>query len=79
MNDDYLWDRSGPADPETGGSFTVKRYSSDKVQAEQGEWRHSQIILSPLNKDFAPIVISPKAAEDFRIVAEFLAVLRPRG
>ena len=67
----------GPADPETGGSFTVKRYSSEKRQNEGGEWRHSRIVLSPLNKDFSPIVIPAETADEFRIVAEFLAVLRP--
>ena len=66
----------GPADPETGGSFTVKRYSSEKSEAEGGEWRHSKIVLLPLNKNFAPIAIRPDTAEDFRIVAEFVAVLR---
>ncbi len=66
----------GSADPETGGSFTVKRYSSEKRQAEEGEWRHSRIVLSPLNKDFASIAIPAEALDDFRIVAEFIAVLR---
>ena len=65
----------GPADPETGGSFTVKRYSSEKLLAEDGEWRHSRILLSPLNREFTPIVISADEADDFRIVAEFIAVL----
>jgi hypothetical protein len=66
----------GPADPETGGSFTVKRYSSEKREAGEGEWQHSRIVLSPLNKAFTPIVISPEEAEHFRILAEFIAVLR---
>jgi SOS-response transcriptional repressor LexA len=66
----------GPADPETGGSFTVKRYSSEKQKAEEGEWQHSRIVLSPINKAFAPIVIPPEGAEHFRILAEFIAVLR---
>jgi len=46
------------------------------VAAEEGEWRHARIVLSPLNNDFAPIVIPAEEAEDFRIVAEFVAVLR---
>ena len=29
----------GEADPDTGGSYTVKRYSSEKVAAEGGDWR----------------------------------------
>jgi SOS-response transcriptional repressor LexA len=66
----------GPADPETGGSFTVKRYSSEKRETEEGEWQHSRIVLSPLNKVFVPMVIPPEGAEHFRILAEFIAVLR---
>jgi type III restriction enzyme len=66
----------GAADPDTGGAFTVKRYSSEKRRAEDGQWRHTRIVLSPVNPDFTPIVISGEAAEDFRIVAEFVTVLR---
>lgn len=66
----------GPADPETGGAYTVKRYSSEKQGADEGEWRHARITLSPTNREFPPIVIPPDAAEDFKIVAEFVAVLR---
>lgn len=65
----------GAADPETGGAYTVKRYSSEKVAADEGGWRHTKIVLSPLNPEFTPIALLPKDAEDFRIVAEFIAVL----
>lgn len=66
----------GPADPETGGSFTVKRYSSEKVATDEGGWRHTRIVLSPTNREFDAIVIPEKDAEDFRIVAEFVTVLK---
>lgn len=66
----------GPADPETGGAFTVKRFSSEKRGADEGEWRHMRIVLSPLNPDYAPIVIADNEAEEFGIAAEFIAVLR---
>jgi SOS-response transcriptional repressor LexA len=65
----------GVADPETGGAFTVKRYSSEKVRNAAGSWRHSRIVLSPLNPEYAPIVVSESDAESFRIVAEFVAAL----
>ncbi len=65
----------GPADPDTGGSFTVKKYSSTKVGTPEG-WRHQSITLSPTNPEYSPIVIPAEAADDFRIVAEFIAVLR---
>jgi len=65
----------GIADPDTGGAFTVKRYSSEKEAAEDGEWRHTRVVLSPLNPDYQPIVVSADEAEDLQIVAEFITVL----
>jgi phage repressor protein C with HTH and peptisase S24 domain len=65
----------GPADPETGGSYTVKKYSSRKVQDEDGGWRHEEITLLPQNPEFEPIVLTPESEEDFRVVAELVAVL----
>lgn len=65
----------GEEDPETGGAYTVKRYSSEKVADPDGEWRHLNITLSPLNPDFESIEIPEDKAENFRIVAEFVGVL----
>jgi type III restriction enzyme len=66
----------GPADSDTGGAFTIKKYSSEKDADEDNEWRHTRIILSPLNPEYKPIVIPEESAESFRVVAEFVAVLR---
>jgi phage repressor protein C with HTH and peptisase S24 domain len=68
----------GPADPETGGSFTVKRYSSEKKADKEVGWRHTKVILSPTNPEFSPIILSGRDAESVQIVAEFLTVLRAR-
>jgi hypothetical protein len=65
----------GIADPDTGGAFTVKRYASEKEAAEEGGWRHTRVVLSPLNPDYAPIVVSADEAENIQIVAEFITVL----
>jgi type III restriction enzyme len=65
----------GLADPETGGSFTVKKYSSEKRLDPETDWQHSNILLSPINREFRPIVVPPARADDFKIVAEFVAVL----
>lgn len=65
----------GIADPDTGGAFTVKRYASEKEVVEDGDWRHTRVVLSPLNPDYEPIVVSPDEAEDMQIVAEFITVL----
>ncbi len=65
----------GPADPETGGSYTVKQYSSSKIPTSEGEWKHRQIRLAPLNPDYEPILLHPKDKDDFRILAELVANL----
>lgn len=66
----------GPADPETGGAFTVKRYASEKQPDDEGGWRHTQVTLSPTDPEYAPITLSPRDAESVVIVAEFVTVLR---
>jgi SOS-response transcriptional repressor LexA len=66
----------GPADPDTGGAFTVKRYSSEKRAERDGGWRHTKVVLSPSNPEYAPIVISEAEAEYVQILAEFVTVLR---
>jgi SOS-response transcriptional repressor LexA len=65
----------GAADPETGGAYTVKRYSSAKTVARDGGWAHTQVVLSPLNPDYEPIAITAADAEHIKIVAELLRVL----
>lgn len=65
-------------DPETGGKYTVKVYSSEKAIDPDGSWQHERIVLRPdsLQAGYEPIVISREAADDdFMIVAELLTVL----
>lgn len=65
----------GPADPESGGSYTVKKYLSVKRYADGGEWAHQEITLAPLNPEYEPIVLSAAHAEQFKILAELVTVL----
>lgn len=65
----------GPEDPDTGGSYTIKKYASAKVYEKNDTWKHQQITLTPLNNDYEPIVLYPEDKDDFRIIAEFLFVL----
>jgi SOS-response transcriptional repressor LexA len=53
----------------------VKRYSSEKEATEDGNWRPTRVVLSPLNPDYEPIVVSPDEAESIEILAEFITVL----
>jgi hypothetical protein len=46
-------------DPETGEGYTVKRYQSEKIAADDS-WRHSKVTLKPVNPEFAPIELIDK-------------------
>jgi hypothetical protein len=61
-------------DPETGGRFTVKKYSSRKT-AEEDAWRHVEIRLEPLNPEFEAVIIAADDEDSVRIVAEFIDTL----
>jgi uncharacterized protein len=64
-------------DPETGGTYTVKLYSSKKVSTSDGNWRHTSVTLTPQSTDqaFVPIQLTGDAAGSVQIVAELIAVL----
>ena len=64
------------ADPEEGGSYAVKIYSSEKVvDDDTGELVNVKITLSSLNPDYEPIEISADYEADIAVIAEFLSVL----
>jgi SOS-response transcriptional repressor LexA len=65
----------GIADPESGGTYTVKKYQSEKTANGADEWQHTRIQLLPLNPDFQPIQLTSEAIEDFSVLAEFIAVV----
>jgi DUF2075 family protein len=70
------------ADPETGGRYTVKRYTSEKVPAGEGGWRHERITLRPDSDrpEFEPIELVAGDDEDgFQVIAEMLTVLDAAG
>lgn len=65
----------GPADPETGGSYTVKRYTSEKILDEEGNLANAEVRLAPDNKEYDEIVLTPEYEHDVAVIAEFVAVL----
>ena len=52
--------------------YTIKRYTSRKVQRTEDEWRHESIRLEPLNPEFEAWDVDP---EGFAVVAEWLRVI----
>ena len=63
-------------DPETGGSYTVKRYQSEKQGDGEG-WQHERITLMPMSSDaqYQSLVLVPKDEGAGRVVAEWVAVV----
>ncbi len=62
-------------DPETGERYTLKRYQSEKSEADDGTWRHFKITLKPNNPDFQAIELTVDDEGDFKVIAEFLEVV----
>jgi SOS-response transcriptional repressor LexA len=61
---------------DTGGRFTVKRYTSIKGKSEDGEWAHAVIRLEPLNPEFPAFELDAEAFEGkYRVIGEFVQVL----
>ena len=66
-------------DPDYSGSYSIKKYESQKIYDDTGSWRHEVIRLEPLNHEYKPIVISEESADEFRIVGEFIGVIKNSG
>jgi len=52
--------------------YTVKRYTSTKIETAEGEWRHGEIRLEPLNPECPAWNLQP---DEFAVVAEWLRVI----
>lgn len=63
-------------DPETGGSYTVKRYQSEKQGDGEG-WQHERITLMPMSSDsqYQPLVLVPRDEGAVKVIAIWLAVI----
>ncbi len=59
-------------DVEGGARYTVKRYTSRKVQRSEDEWQHESIRLEPLNPEFSAFELEEG---EFRTIAEWVQVL----
>jgi hypothetical protein len=62
-------------DPDYGGAYSIKEYSSVKSFDEFGNWQHEKIELIPLNKEYNPIIIDAEEADEFRVIGEFVGLL----
>ena len=64
-------------DPETGGSYTIKCYHSEKSVADDGTWEHSKIVLRPMSTiaAFKDLELKSGYTQELQIIGEFVAVL----
>lgn len=67
----------GYFDEENAGAYSIKEYSSEKSFDEDGNWQHEKIVLKPYNHDYDPIELMPDDIDDFRVVGEFIGIIRP--
>lgn len=63
-------------DPDYLGAYSIKNYSSTKSYDESGNWQHEKIELLPLNKDYNPIIINAEDSEEFRVIGEFVGIVK---
>jgi len=61
---------------DSSAEYTVKAYTSQKVQTGEEEWQHVQITMKPLNPEFEPMIFTPEDEHRrFKVIAEFIQVL----
>lgn len=63
-------------DQDTGASFTVKLYSSEKI-VDGDEWQHSRIVLRPDSniEGYGKLVFDDESAGELNVIGEFVAVI----
>lgn len=73
-----VW-HSGVDDPHTGGQFTFKVYTSEKVRSGEEGWAHQRVVLKPVNPAYDPIVLTPEDEGEVKVIAEFVGALGGTG
>ncbi len=63
-------------DPDTGGSFTIKRYTSEK-DIDGDKWSHRKIVFQPDSNisSYEPIELDKETFDELMVIGEFVAVL----
>lgn len=64
-------------DPDTGGSYTIRKYTRSIEMDKSGE-EVKTIILETLNREYEPIVLAPgdsDVEEQIQVIGEFVGVI----
>jgi phage repressor protein C with HTH and peptisase S24 domain len=67
------------ADPDHGGTYTLKVYRRPPEMRNRGEEQLEPIVLQPLNPDYSPIELGVADEDAVQVVGELLDVLRAEG
>jgi phage repressor protein C with HTH and peptisase S24 domain len=62
-------------DPDHGGAYSIKKYSSEKQFDKDGNWQHEKIVLHPINPSYKPIEILEPESESFIVIAGFIGII----
>lgn len=62
-------------DPDYGGSYTIKKYTSRKSYREDGSWEHEKIELNSLNPQYQPIPLVNDKGGEFTVIGEFVKIV----
>lgn len=63
-------------DPDTGGQYTVKIYRSEKAETGDSWSRRSiRLELDSTDFNFKPLTLKPDAADDLRVVGEYVGII----
>jgi DUF2075 family protein/SOS-response transcriptional repressor LexA len=65
------------SDPDSGESYTIKRYFSEKSESADGDIGYVRIVLRPESHDpsYQSILLSEENGFDLKVVGEFITVL----
>jgi phage repressor protein C with HTH and peptisase S24 domain len=74
-----LFQWQGVGDPDTGGSYAVKKFFREQELIENDELVGVRVTLSSLNPDFDPLVIEAGYADEIVAIAEYVDSLGPAG
>jgi phage repressor protein C with HTH and peptisase S24 domain len=72
-----LFQWQGIGDPDTGGSYAVKKFFREQELIENDELVGVRVTLSSLNPDYEPLVLEADYADDIVAIAEYVDSLGP--
>jgi hypothetical protein len=66
-------------DPETGGNYTIRRYTQEQGSGASRNRSTRSIRLLPLHPAYAPIILDNVPIGERHVIATFLTVLDPHA